>query len=358
MNGRIYDPEIGRFISADPYVQFPESTQGYNRYTYVGNNPLSYTDPSGYFSLKEAIKGAIGIVATVYLGPIAGGAIAGYLATGDLKGAMFGMVAGTVAYGIGSGFESLAASQGGSLTTSQFIGKAFAHGISHALSTAGGGRFGDGFLGGFSSSLLGPTLKSAGPVGGTVIAAVVGGTLSKIGGGKFASGALSGAFVHAFNELMHGMQTSESGEHAHKNPEYDKQKQLAADQAREEAARRQRAFEENVGGKDKLEGLDPAFRKRAERVLTDLAAEGRKLRIVWGRRTPEQNQALVDRGMASPTSKHLSGEALDIVDRSIGYDNANYPEYNAAVQQAAASAGLTWGGNFTNRWDPNHIEMP
>ena len=49
MNGRVYDPVIGRFLSADPIVQFPETTQGFNRYTYTDNNPLSFTDPSGFF---------------------------------------------------------------------------------------------------------------------------------------------------------------------------------------------------------------------------------------------------------------------------------------------------------------------
>ena len=48
MNGRVYDPELGRFMSADPIVQAPLNSQSYNRYTYVFNNPLSYTDPSGY----------------------------------------------------------------------------------------------------------------------------------------------------------------------------------------------------------------------------------------------------------------------------------------------------------------------
>lgn len=48
MNGRVYDPVIGRFLSADPYVQDPYSSQSYNRYSYVWNNPLSGTDPSGY----------------------------------------------------------------------------------------------------------------------------------------------------------------------------------------------------------------------------------------------------------------------------------------------------------------------
>jgi RHS repeat-associated protein len=48
MNGRVYDPRIGRFVSPDPIVQFPTFSQSYNRYSYVLNSPLSYTDPSGF----------------------------------------------------------------------------------------------------------------------------------------------------------------------------------------------------------------------------------------------------------------------------------------------------------------------
>ena len=48
MNGRVYEPLLGRFLSPDPLVQYPESTQGFNRYTYVSNNPLSLVDPTGY----------------------------------------------------------------------------------------------------------------------------------------------------------------------------------------------------------------------------------------------------------------------------------------------------------------------
>lgn len=46
MNGRVYDPVVGRFLSPDNYVQGVGS-QGYNRYTYCLNNPLKYSDPSG-----------------------------------------------------------------------------------------------------------------------------------------------------------------------------------------------------------------------------------------------------------------------------------------------------------------------
>ncbi len=48
MGGRIYDPAVGRFVQADPLIQAPENGQSLNRYSYVFNNPLSLTDPSGY----------------------------------------------------------------------------------------------------------------------------------------------------------------------------------------------------------------------------------------------------------------------------------------------------------------------
>ncbi len=47
MNGRMYDPYIGRFLSVDPIIQFPGNSQSFNGYGYCLNNPLSYSDPSG-----------------------------------------------------------------------------------------------------------------------------------------------------------------------------------------------------------------------------------------------------------------------------------------------------------------------
>ncbi len=47
LRARQYDPDIGRFVSADPLLGFPADPQSLNRYSYVGNNPLKYTDPSG-----------------------------------------------------------------------------------------------------------------------------------------------------------------------------------------------------------------------------------------------------------------------------------------------------------------------
>jgi RHS repeat-associated protein len=48
MNGRMYDPELGRFLGVDPLMQAPLNSQSLNPYSYVMNNPLAGTDPTGY----------------------------------------------------------------------------------------------------------------------------------------------------------------------------------------------------------------------------------------------------------------------------------------------------------------------
>ncbi len=79
MNARMYDAKLGRFLSPDTFVQFPYSTQGMNRYTYVNNNPISYTDPSGHFVtalfaaiIKLAIKAIISRIISAVVAAIAG----------------------------------------------------------------------------------------------------------------------------------------------------------------------------------------------------------------------------------------------------------------------------------------------
>jgi RHS repeat-associated protein len=65
MGARLYDPELGRFIQADDFVE-PEATQGLNRYSYVLNNPLSNTDPTGNFNLRQALGVVVGVVAAIF----------------------------------------------------------------------------------------------------------------------------------------------------------------------------------------------------------------------------------------------------------------------------------------------------
>ena len=47
-NARWYDSLTGRFISPDTIIPDPANPQSFNRYSYVRNNPLRYTDPSGH----------------------------------------------------------------------------------------------------------------------------------------------------------------------------------------------------------------------------------------------------------------------------------------------------------------------
>ena len=54
MNGLVYDPLTAMFMSPDPFVQSPDNWVNYNRYGYCLNNPLIYTDPSGYKNWQSA----------------------------------------------------------------------------------------------------------------------------------------------------------------------------------------------------------------------------------------------------------------------------------------------------------------
>jgi RHS repeat-associated protein len=196
MNGRVYDPEIGRFLTADPFTQFPQSTQGLNRYSYVGNNPLTYTDPSGHFIfalIGLLIGKSIGVAMTWGL-MLAGAAVDGYLQTGTLRGALLSVIGAAASYGIGGldifqvGFD-----KPGML----FLKSATLGLVQGTITQVGGGRFKEGFLSTFASSMLTPwSAKSKSIAYGTIKAAVIGGTAAELAGGKFANGASTGAFTY------------------------------------------------------------------------------------------------------------------------------------------------------------------
>ena len=123
MNGRIYDANIGRFMQADPNIQSPGNFQNYNRYSYVLNNPLSMTDPSGFFfhklirSVRKHWKQIVSIYLTATFGPL-GSFFGGYLTTGSLRAGFIGALLptgdfGLVASGLIGGVSSLL--QGGKL---------------------------------------------------------------------------------------------------------------------------------------------------------------------------------------------------------------------------------------------------
>jgi len=129
LNARIYDPTIGRFLSPDSVTETVYDLQVLNRYSYVGNNPLSYTDPSGHcflgcFWTSEIFRAVVAIVAaatlqseladaelaastTAELSPqlavlnagVSGG-VSGYVTMGRLNGALLGSLEGVAFAGV------------------------------------------------------------------------------------------------------------------------------------------------------------------------------------------------------------------------------------------------------------------
>jgi RHS repeat-associated protein len=169
MNGRIYDPELGRFLSPDPVVQIPEYSQNFNRYSYVLNNPLNATDPSGFSFISKAFS-KIGsfikenwrtIVLTVILTalnvpyPIAlasASAINTAVSGGSLKDVGIAFVSGFI-----DGYT------GHKLGAYTPIIKTIGTGIvAGTRNYAMGGKFGDGFLNSVKFSMIFEALGSAG----------------------------------------------------------------------------------------------------------------------------------------------------------------------------------------------------
>ncbi|HRQ63966.1 MAG TPA: RHS repeat-associated core domain-containing protein [Xanthomonadaceae bacterium] len=222
MNGRIYDPELGRFLQADPFV---EDSTTLNRYTYVHNNPLAYVDPSGYMSAGQILRAAVAIAITVYTGGMAsgaawapvlsstaakvaavaiGGALAGAIQTGSIEGAAWGAFTALVFYGVGKQFGDVM--DKGVIDTAKVMKKALAHGIAGGtLSSMQGGKFGHGFMSAGFSAAVSPYVdaQDVGDFAKGVQVALVGGTVSAATGGKFANGAVTAAMQFAFNQVAH-----------------------------------------------------------------------------------------------------------------------------------------------------------
>ena len=221
MNGRMYDPVVGRFISADPFIQSIDYTQSLNRYAYCISNPLSLIDPSGYswfsnnwksitasivgiaVSVVTAgtasgpgialIAGSVGGAAGALTGALLNGANIGQVAKNTLVGAIIGGASGILNYGSGEG---------------TFLEKLFKHTFSQGwLEGVQGGDAFHGFMMGAvigtSGSYISAHADKLSRIEMIAANAIIGGTVSEIGGGKFANGAITGAFSMMFNDLMH-----------------------------------------------------------------------------------------------------------------------------------------------------------
>lgn len=249
MNGRIFDPVLGRFLSADPNIDGVSDSQGYNRYSYVLNNPLNATDPSGYLTLREVIPAIVAVVVTVVVTVVTYGAgteatASGFMAILGEAGA--GGSLATTSVIVGAGAAGFASGFSGSLLNGGSIGDAFRAGLiggatgaftawaslgiasavkgiesgvlrelaratSHGtvgglVSEAQGGEFRHGFYGSAASSAFGHSpvgerLMASNVAVSTATSMVIGGTASVLGGGKFANGAVTSAFQHLFNQV-------------------------------------------------------------------------------------------------------------------------------------------------------------
>jgi len=148
-NARYYDPEVGRFTSPDSFIQTASDPQTLNRYSYVRDNPLTFTDPSGHFFFAFIIPFIIGAFTGAALG-------AGFAAIsgGDIgRGALFGAISGFFA----SGFSAIANSVASGTSFAANLGRAainaVGNGIGNTVNAAiSGGNIGRAALQGFEFS--------------------------------------------------------------------------------------------------------------------------------------------------------------------------------------------------------------
>ncbi|MBT8423317.1 MAG: hypothetical protein KJP03_09385, partial [Gammaproteobacteria bacterium] len=215
MNGRIYDPFIGRFLQSDNFVQDPTNTQSHNRYSYVWNNPLNATDPSGEFVFTLIAMAAVAtakvaidwyIVAAIFA---VAGTMDALIAGADLSDAFVsGIISGVSAGAFNGVGNVLGGKLGEKLGQHLLTVKILAHGaIGGITSVLQGGKFGHGFASAaftaaatsFNSSAHIDKSNNGFSWKRVAIGATIGGSASKLSGGKFANGAMTGAFSQALN---------------------------------------------------------------------------------------------------------------------------------------------------------------
>ncbi|WP_300685078.1 RHS repeat-associated core domain-containing protein [Chryseobacterium sp.] len=228
MNARVYDPIMRRFLSPDQVMQDAFNTQNYNRYGYVFNNPLFYTDPSGNIGLGAVLIIAVAVSATTHaiMNTIKG--IPFWYGMGQAM--TTGLASGIISFGIGSVATSLF-SEAFSVGKAAF--QAGMHAVSSgAMSEVGGGKFISGLLSGAMSSLISSGIEGLSELGekfnvvdadsgigyvtnfgsrnsGLVQAIMLttgglsGGISSSIAGGNFWDGLKQGLITSGLNHVTH-----------------------------------------------------------------------------------------------------------------------------------------------------------
>ena len=223
MNGRIYDPVLRQFMSPDNFVQDPYNTQNFNRFAYVLNNPLLYTDPSGEEIVTAILIGvAVGVLTKAISNSMAG--IPVWHGLG--KAAVIGGVSGALSFGIGQAttgldFATKASMQAGmhgmkggimaSIDGGDFE-SGFAAGAVSSLVASGIDALGTNFSGqGAYRTITGEYSRNAFGNSGYFKAAIIasgglsGGLSSSIAGGNFWDGVRQGLITSGLNHAMHSV---------------------------------------------------------------------------------------------------------------------------------------------------------
>ena len=212
MNACLYDPVLGRFLSPDPYVQMPDFTQNFNRYSYCLNNPLVYVDENGEFItaliIGVCVGAALGIAAGVYEGVqiadrkgLEGSARTWTIIGGGLIGGLAGGLAGVAGAYVGAGVAAAG------------VGEFYAGAITGAASGATAG-----FINGFGMGTLetgnvwhgfkqGAVQAGIGSLTGAAVGGLIQGTTSAIKGNNF----LDGRPLHSSNYNVSETFTREDG---------------------------------------------------------------------------------------------------------------------------------------------------
>ncbi len=145
-----YDSVLGRFFSPDNYVQMPDNSQSFNRYSYCLNNPLKYMDPSGnLFGIDDAIIAfaAFNMASSMMQAAFEGKSV--------WKAGALSLLSSGASYGIGELFKGTAATFGNELL------RAGAHGLaSGVISALDGDNFASAFVSGAAASGMGSYAQS------------------------------------------------------------------------------------------------------------------------------------------------------------------------------------------------------
>ncbi len=229
LNGRVYDPVLGRMLSADPTVPDALNAQAWNRYSYVANDPLAFTDPSGYSWLSQFFHGVVHFFQTnpllraiaqialtavlAPLGPIVAMVTAAAASSAIVTGLSGGHLGAILRNAVIAGATALAFNFVGDITLGpahaapDFLSEAHIENIAGHPAVGCGAALarhescGAGALSAAVGALSGPILPTQDFTARLVITAALGGTASVATGGSFANGAVTAAFGEMFNGM-------------------------------------------------------------------------------------------------------------------------------------------------------------